>query len=234
MKKIHRREQEQFKKLFSQEGLEDFDDRLAVLEAFLQTENHITVTDLVEIMAEQGVDLDPAFVRDTLKLLCHFGFASKNRFQDGKVRYEHRHLGCHHDHMICTKCGTIIEFEDEQLESLQTEVAAALGFYMLQHRLELYGLCSECRHQRGLTIPLVRAKPGEQLVIESLSGGSQARLRLTAMGLKVGDLIEVVTSAPRGEVVIAVDEKRYALGRGLANKIQVTPCGQMHVSRNSG
>ncbi len=223
MKKIHRREEEQFKKLFSQEGLDDFEDRLVVLEAFLQTEEHVTVTDLVEILADQGVHMEPGFVRDTLRLLCHYGFARKNRFQDGKVRYEHRHLDSHHDHMICTKCGAIIEFEDEALESVQAEVAASHGFYMLQHKMEIYGICGNCMEQRGLTIPLVRAKPGEQVVIESLTGGSKARMRLTAMGLNVGDQIEVVTSASRGEVVIAAGEKRYALGRGLAQKIQVTP-----------
>lgn len=226
MKKIHRLEKEQFKKLFSQEGLDDFDDRMVVLEAFLQTENHITVSDLVEILAGQGVAMDSGFVRDTLKLLCHFGFASRNRFHDGKVRYEHRHLGCHHDHIICTKCGDIIEFEDEQLESVQAAVAASHGFYMLQHRMEIYGICGKCMEQRELTIPLDRAKPGEQVVIESLTGGSSARMRLTAMGLKVGDRIEVVTSAPKGEVVIAADGKRYALGRGMARKILVATNGE--------
>lgn len=221
MKKIHEREKEQFKKLFEQEGIDDFENRFHVLEVFLQTEQHITASDLVALLKEQGYDLSAAFVRETLALLGRFGFASKHRFEDGKVRYEHRHLGDHHDHMICMKCGSIVEFADDQLEKLQAEVAAAQGFLMLQHKMEIYGICAECLKEREFVVPLVRARQGETVEIASFTGGSNAHLRLLSMGLKVGDRLEIVTSDSRGELVVALDQKRYALGRGLAGKIQV-------------
>ncbi len=223
MKKIHEQEKEQFKKLFQQEGIDDFENRFHVLEVFLQTEDHITASDLVGLLKDGGYELSPAFVRETLALLCRYGFARKHRFEDGKVRYEHRHLGHHHDHMICMKCGDIIEFQDDQLEKVQAEVAAAQGFLMLQHKLELYGICPRCLKEREFVVPLVRARQGESVVIDSFTGGSNARMRLLSMGLKVGDRLEIVTSDSRGELVVAVDEKRYALGRGLAGKIQVKP-----------
>ena len=163
--------------------------------------------------------------------MCRFGFARKNRFDNGEVRYEHRHLGQHHDHMICTKCKNIIEFEDDQLESLQVKIAAAFklivfelnNIHMLQHKMEIYGICSTCLKDRIQLMPLVSAKQGERLEIKDFTGGAKARMRLSTMGLRVGDKLEVVTNLNKGQLVVAVDYKRYVLGRGLANKILVEP-----------
>jgi Fur family ferric uptake transcriptional regulator len=167
--------------------------------------------------------METDFVRDTLKLMCRFGFAKKNRFDNGQVRYEHRHLGQHHDHMICTKCRKIIEFREETLEALQARVAAAYGFHMLQHKMEIYGICSECLKERIQLMPLVMAKQGERLIIKEFTGGSSARMRLLTMGLRPGDEIEIVTNHNRGQMVIALDNKRYIIGQGLAQKILVQP-----------
>ncbi len=223
MKRVHTQEKEQFKKLFRQEHIDNFEDRFKVLDAFLQTERHVTDEELLELLDERGYKLDPNFVRDTLKLMCRFGFAQANRFDNGQVRYEHRHLGQHHDHIICTKCRKITEFKDDQLENLQIQIAAAYGFCMLQHKMEIYGICSECLRERAQLMPLTMAKQGERLVIREFAGGSTSHIRLISMGLRIGDEIEVVTSVSRGQVVISLDYNRYALGRGLAQKILVEP-----------
>ena len=223
MKRIHNREKQQFKKLYKQEDIEDFEDRFNILEVFLQTERHVTVGELIKLLDESGYQYEPDFVRDTIKLMCRFGFARKNRFDNGEVRYEHRHLGQHHDHMICTKCKSIVEFEDDQLESLQVQIAAAYNFHMLQHKMEIYGICSTCLKDRIQLMPLVSAKQGERLEIKDFTGGAKARMRLSTMGLRVGDKLDVVTNLNKGQLVVAVDYKRYVLGRGLANKILVEP-----------
>ncbi len=221
MKQLHDQEREQFKKLFQQEGIDRFNDRFAVLEAFLQTEGHITIDDLNRQLSKSGHDFDTEFVRETLKQMCHFGFASQNRFDDGQTSYEHRHLGQHHDHLICTKCRKIFEFKNDEMESLQLKIAEANGFHMLQHRMEIYGICAECAKDRANRMPLVMAKPGERMKIVEFSGGSSARMRLTSMGFRLGDEIEVVTNQTTGQMVIALDFKRYIIGRGLAQKITV-------------
>lgn len=226
MKKLHEREKNQFRKLFSREEVRDFDARLSILEIFLQSEKHLTVTELSAVLKDKGYDFDSAFIRDTLKMLCHYGFARKHRFDDGVVRYEQWHLEDHHDHMICMKCGKILEFRDDQLEQIQEEVAASQGFHMLQHRLEIYGVCPDCLNKCDMVVPLVRAKQGEKVTIEDFSGGSGARMRLMAMGLRVGDILDVITSDATGQLVVAAGNKRYALGRGLAKKIQVRPGGK--------
>ena len=221
MKQIHIQEKRQFKKLFKQEQIDNFEDRFKVLEAFLQTEKHFTVDELVQRLEANGWKLDPEFVKETLQLMCRFGFAHKSRFDNGVILYEHRHLGQHHDHMICTKCRKILEFEEEQIEQLQIKIAAAHGFHVLQHKLEIYGICSDCLKERIQLMPLIMAKAGECLLIREIQGGAGAKMRLLTMGLRRGDRIEVITNNGTGQLAIAADLKRYVLGRGLAEKIMV-------------
>ena len=221
MKQIHVQEKQQFKKLFKQEHIDNFEDRFKVLEVFLQTEKHVSVNELVERLASNGWRLDPEFVKETLGLMCRFGFAHRSRFDNGVVLYEHRQLGQHHDHISCTKCRKILEFEEEQIEQLQIKIAAAHGFHMLQHKLEIYGICNDCLRERIQLMPLALAKPGERLVIKEISGGAGAKMRLLTMGLRINDKIEVITNNSQGQLAIAADLKRYVLGHGLAEKIMV-------------
>jgi Fur family ferric uptake transcriptional regulator len=222
---LHAREKEQFKKLFSQERVENFDDRFKVLEAFLSIEKHITADDLHALLAAQGVAVTLEFVRDTLKMLSRVGFAAASRFDNGVVRYEHLHLGDHHDHMVCTRCRTIIEFKEERLEAYQIEIAERHGFHVLRHRMELYGLCAACMKERSRQMPLTMAKPGEKLVIREISGGREARLRLLTMGLRQGDAVEVITNNGQGQLAVSAGRRRFVLGRSLAQKIVVEPAG---------
>ena len=218
---IHRQEQEQFIKLFEKDRIDRFEDRLAVLELFLGSEHHVTVSELAALARQAGHRFNDEFVLETIELMCRYGFAQANHFDNGQVRYEHRHLGQHHDHLICTKCQKIIEFEDADIEQLQLKVAAAYGFHMLQHRMELYGICRQCLDQREQVLSLDSARSGERLRIVSFSGGAQSKLRLLSMGLRVGDEIEVITNIHQGQVVIALDFKRLVLGKGMAQKIRV-------------
>lgn len=221
---IHKQEKEQFIKLFKQDRIDRFEDRLSILEVFLNIEHHVTLDELVVLVHRHGhTSLSSEFVRETLGLMCHYGFAQQNRFDNGHLRYEHRHLGQHHDHMICTKCKKIIEFEDQAVEQLQLKIASAHGFHLLQHKMELYGICQRCLDRRDLPIFLEAAKSGERLVIRAFIGGTRSKLRLLTMGLRVGDVIEVITNVSHGQLVIAADFKRLVLGRGLARKILVSP-----------
>ena len=223
MAPLHAQEKEQFKKLFQQERIENFDDRFKVLEAFLATEKHVTADELAGRLNAKGAGLSTDFVRDTLKMLSRLGFARQSRFDNGVVRYEHHHLGDHHDHMICTKCGKILEFKEDRLEEYQIQIAAARGFHMLQHRMEIYGICGDCIKERSRRLPLTMAKAGERLLIREISGGATSRLRLMTMGLRPGDCLEVITNNGQGQLAISVDMRRYVLGRGLAQKIIVEP-----------
>ncbi|WP_300669793.1 transcriptional repressor [Desulfoluna sp.] len=220
---IHDLEKQQFISLFKGEGIDNIDERFIVLETFLKTEKHITADDLHRLLGDEGHTVDRDFLKETLELMCHYGFAQEHLFDNGPVLYEHRHLGHHHDHMICTRCGDITEFSEPELERLQEGIASRHGFHMLQHRMDIYGICSACLKKRVALMPLMLAKPGEKLMIREYLCGENLEGRLLSMGLRRGDVIEVITCQGRGQFVIAVENKRYILGRGMAQKIMVEP-----------
>ncbi len=133
------------------------------------------------------------------------------------------HIGQHHDHIICTKCKKIVEFKNDQIEKLQKEVASFYNFHLLQHKLEIYGICSDCLKKRVQLMPLMLAKPGETLIIKEIKGGRRLQKRLSDMGLRPDDKIDVITSRGRGHFVLAVNGKRFVLGRGMVQNIYVEP-----------
>jgi len=225
MEANHQQEKRQFKRLFEREGIDQVQDRMAILGVFLGFERHVSLKDFMNLLEKEGYDFEPDFVKKTLSLMCRYGFASKKKFQGEPTLYEHRHLGLHHDHLICTKCHKILEFENEQMEELQVQIAAVHGFHVLQHKMEIYGLCADCLKERVRLMPLSYAQEGERGIIEEFMGGSGAQLRLATMGLRSGDEVEVITNRREGQLVVAVNATRLALGRGIAKKIMIKPNG---------
>ncbi len=218
----HRDIYRQFKLIFEQEGLDRIDERLAVLEAFLGAENHLTAADLTGILKERGISFSEDFVAENLELFSRYGFAQEKQFTDKVPRYEHHHLGKHHDHLICVRCGTILEFKDPEIEALQAAVARRMGFHDLQHRMEIYGLCSNCLRKREPTIPLTMATPGERVRIVGFLGARAMGRRLTSMGLNVGAEVEVIKSSGPGPLIVVSRETRVALGYGMAKQILIS------------
>jgi Fur family ferric uptake transcriptional regulator len=83
----------------------------------------------------------------TLKLLTEAGLAREVRFGDGRTHYEHNYKHQHHDHMICSECGKIIEFFSAELEALQDAMAAKHQFEITQHLLRIIGICTDCQRR---------------------------------------------------------------------------------------
>jgi Fur family ferric uptake transcriptional regulator len=117
--------------------------REAILEAFLSAPGHVTGEELFQAVRSLNPNIGYTTVYRTLKLLCDAGLAIERHFEDGITRYEIEHE--HHDHLVCTKCGKIVEFECEMIEAAQNQIAERYGFRILRHRHELYGHCSSCR-----------------------------------------------------------------------------------------
>ncbi len=158
-------------------------------------------------------------------MFCQFGFARRLNFDNKETLYEHLHLGKHHDHLICTKCGMIQEFRDSVLEDRQLDIADSYNFHPLQHKTEIYGLCSKCLLLRQPSLPLYMAAIGERVKITDIMGGREIKRRLIDMGLIVGADLEVVSSDPAGPQVVIVNGSRLALGAGVAQKIMVSHAG---------
>jgi Fur family ferric uptake transcriptional regulator len=137
------------KKAFSEfaanKGLRSTRQRDIILDVFLSTHQHVSVEDLYLKVKASTPGIGQATVYRTLKLFAEAGLAREIHLHDGQTRYEHVLAGEHHDHLVCTGCDAIIEFENETIEKLQDEIAARHGFMIRSHKLEIYGLCSICR-----------------------------------------------------------------------------------------
>jgi Fur family ferric uptake transcriptional regulator len=133
------------KEYLSKEGLRWTRQREIVLEAFIAADAHISVDELFGEIRQSYPELGHATVYRCMNLFSRLGIAKERHFNEGRVRFEPNVDVEHHDHIICTKCGAIREFEDPRIERLQDEIADNLGFDVKFHRLELYGLCPKCR-----------------------------------------------------------------------------------------
>ncbi len=217
----HSHERENLKRLLLQNEPVFYEDILKVFDAFQASEDHVTIEELKKKLQDKGIVLDERTIQDYMSKIVEFGFAIKKEFKDQPAKFEHRHLGFHHDHLICIRCNKIVEFEDPTLEDLQEQIAKKHGFNILHHRMEIYGICEDCRHKIRDLMPLNMAKPGEKYVVKEIVGGRMARLRLFSMGIRPGDILEVISDSVGDGIVVARGDTRLAIGKGMAQKIMV-------------
>lgn len=211
-----------FKSLVQADGNDRVQDRLNIIDVFLDTEEHITLEQMCQLLRKKGYDYDPEFIRQCMRRMVDLGFAQRKQFEGQPIRYEHLHLGRHHDHLVCTKCGKIAEFANEEMERLQGKIAATHGFHMLQHRMEIYGLCHKCLARRRPLMPLAMARTGEKVIVREIAGGKVARTRLADMGLRTSDHLDIINNNGKGRLILGHDCTRLAVGRGIAQKIMVS------------
>jgi Fur family transcriptional regulator, ferric uptake regulator len=127
-------------------GLKASRQRDVIADVFFRAGGHLRVEELLSEVRKVDPKVSQATVYRTMKLLADCGLAEPRRFGDGQTRYEatDQH-GDHHDHLICTSCGKIVEFVNDRIESMQDKVAGEHGFLVTHHKMELYGLCPECQ-----------------------------------------------------------------------------------------
>jgi Fur family transcriptional regulator, ferric uptake regulator len=130
--------------------LKETGSRRAVAEVFLGTESHLTLEQIVALARKRAPRIGIATVHRTLKLLEEAGLVERHAFDGAPTRFEAVRERAHHDHLICTGCGTIQEWQSEAIEEMQHQIAAELGFELRTHRHELYGLCPTCRARRSV------------------------------------------------------------------------------------
>jgi Fur family ferric uptake transcriptional regulator len=114
-----------------------------VIEGFFRAKHHVTIEELTRSVRESAPGIGSVTVYRTLKLLDRLGYAKELDFGEGARRYE-SNLSPHHDHLVCRECGSVIEFENSEIENLQNLVTRRHGFHPTAHRLEIYGFCRKC------------------------------------------------------------------------------------------
>ena len=147
-KEIGREEKEVFAAYIAKHRLKRSEQRDAILEAFLRSHQHLSVDDLLHLVQKRRPDIGRTTVYRTLKLLQAAGLATE-LVLDGESRFEREYKRRHHDHFICKTCGAIFEFSSDEIERIQDEVAADLGFLIDGHRHQIFGYCRDCvaRHR---------------------------------------------------------------------------------------
>lgn len=137
-----------FKSLLKKNSLKFTIQREVILETLYNSDEHLAPESLHHLIQEKFPDLNTgiATVYRTLSLLEDSNMVTSLSFGAQGKKYE---LGAknHHDHLICTECGNITEFVDDQIEDRQHHIANELGFKMKDHSMQIYGICKNCQQK---------------------------------------------------------------------------------------
>lgn len=126
-------------RLCHEKGLRMTEQRRVIARVLSESQDHPDVNVVYKRVSQIDPKISLATVYRTLRLFEDAHILSRHEFRDGRSRYAE--ASCeHHHHLIDTHTGRIIEFHDEQIEALQKEIAKGLGYQLVGHRLELYGV----------------------------------------------------------------------------------------------
>lgn len=122
-----------------EKGLKMTDQRRVIARVLSESHDHPDVEMLYARAAKVDANISIATVYRTVKLFEEAGITQKHDFGDGRARYEEASEE-HHDHLIDLRSGRVIEFVSAEIEALQRQIAEKLGFKLVDHRLELFGV----------------------------------------------------------------------------------------------
>ena len=105
---------------------------------------HVSAEDVYKMLIAADEEIGLATVYRVLTQFEQAGLVARHNFEGGHSVFELSKED-HHDHIVCQKCGKITEFSDEKIEARQSEVAKSLGYILLDHNLNMYGLCPDCQ-----------------------------------------------------------------------------------------
>ena len=128
--------------LCASKGLRITDQRRTIARILSESDDHPDVETLHTRAAAVDPRISIATVYRTVRLFEEAGILERHEFGDGRSRYEAA-SDAHHDHLIDVETGKVIEFVDEELEELQRRIAERLGFRLVDHRMELYGVATD-------------------------------------------------------------------------------------------
>src|SRR5580692_201296 len=130
---------DRIEQLCIEKGMRMTDQRRVVARVLSTAKDHPDVEELYRRAHEVDPHISIATVYRTVRLFEEAGIIARHDFRDGRSRYEEA-PDTHHDHLIDMKTGQVVEFVDEEIEALQAAIAKRLGYRLVDHRLELYGV----------------------------------------------------------------------------------------------
>lgn len=133
--------------------------RLEVANALARVADHPSVERIHRDLRQRGIQVGTATIYRTIDLLVESGLVREHDFGEGYRRFEAAPERIHHEHLICQRCGRVVEFTNERLERMLEMVADEMDFLPRRHRIEVYGLCPECRRRDLAALRPVEAIP---------------------------------------------------------------------------
>jgi len=142
-----------FSRYLREQGLPITQQREAVAQIVFSSSGHLSVENIAQQLRQEDERIGKATIYRTLDLLVKSKLVEEHNFGEGFKRYEHR-LSRQpvHEHLICVECGTVIEFRSDEVQRIEERMLQDHGFTPARHRLEIYGLCQECRNS-GVELP---------------------------------------------------------------------------------
>jgi Fur family ferric uptake transcriptional regulator len=126
-------------------GLKQSSQRDAILQIFLATRDHLSTEELHRLVREQDPSIGYTTVYRALKLFAECGVAAEIEFRDGIARYEHRLHRRNHHHMVCTVCGSSVEFFSPEVEAVERSIGEQFQYATTNHSFQIYGICRDCQ-----------------------------------------------------------------------------------------
>ena len=122
-------------------------ERAALVQEIFATHYHFEADELLLKMKEKNLKISRATVYRTLELLVKSGMVRRVHLGEDHYHYERITKDSHHDHLICTTCGNVIEFHDPALEARQLEICGRHRFRPTFHNLQILGVCNKCQRK---------------------------------------------------------------------------------------
>lgn len=138
------REIGRFQDFLLRQGLKLTTERSALVREIFSIHYHFEADELLFKMKQKGLKISRATVYRTLELLVKSGMVRRVHLGEEHYHYEHVTGNSHHDHLICTTCGGVIEFHDEVLEQRQRDICKKKKFTPTFHNLQILGVCDSC------------------------------------------------------------------------------------------
>jgi len=137
-----------FRQYLKEKGLLVSRQREQILETFMKARSHLTIDDLYNAVRKKNPRIGLATVYRTMRVICNCGLAREVDFGDGVRRFEHKYQCQHHHHLVCIKCGRVIEVTSGKIESLQKKLAKQHNFAPTRDTMKIFGLCSKCKNKQ--------------------------------------------------------------------------------------
>jgi Fur family ferric uptake transcriptional regulator len=135
-------------------------ERRWVLQGVLSREGHFDAEELLQFLHRRHMPVSRATLYRTLDHLTASGLVKRHRFGQGHALFEHIYGRQHHDHMVCDRCGAVLEFVNDEIERLQDEVCRQHNFISTNHVMQIFGICARCQEQEARRGGTTAAAPG--------------------------------------------------------------------------